>query len=76
MPLGQRRHRFADRNLTPDYFAALCPSTGATYFEPAGYLHAFLRPQDDTLAPEAPLVLDRLSGGNARVASEALIGSP
>ena len=76
VPLGQRRHRFADRNLTPDNFAALCPSTGATYFEPAGYLHAFLRPQDDALAPEAPLVLDRLRGGNAPGASEALIGSP
>jgi hypothetical protein len=76
VPLGQRRHRFGDRNLTPDNFAALCPSTGATYFEPAGYLHAFLRPQDDALAPEAPLVLDRLRGGNAPGASEALIGSP
>lgn len=76
VPLGQRRHRFPDRNLTPDNFAALCPSTGATYFEPAGYLHAFLRPQDDAVAPQAPLVLDRLRGGNAPGASEALIGSP
>jgi len=65
VPLGQRRHRFAGRKLTPDNFAALCPSTGATCFEPAGYLHAFLQPQDDALAPEAPLALDRLRGGNA-----------
>ena len=76
VPLGQRRHRFGDRNLTPDNFAALCPSTGGTYFEPAGYLHAFLRPQGEAMAPEAPLVLDRLRGGNAPGASEALIGSP
>jgi len=76
VPLGQRRHRFAGRKLTPDNFAALCPSTGATCFEPAGYLHAFLQPQDDALAPEAPLALDRLRGGNAPGASEALIGSP
>jgi len=76
VPLGQRRHRYPDRNLTPDNFGALCPSTGATYFEPAGYLHAFLRPQGDALAPEAPLVMDRLRGGNAPGASEALIGSP
>ena len=76
IPLGQRHHRFSDRNLTPENFGELCPVTGATYFEPAGYLHAFLRPQADTLASEAPLVLDRLRGGNAPGASEALIGNP
>ena len=76
LPLGQRRHRYSDRNLTPENFAALCPSAGATYFEPHGYHHAFLRPDGEAMAPEAPLVLDRLRGGNAPGASEALIGSP
>lgn len=76
VPLAQRHHRFADRNLAPDNFAALCPCGGNTYFEPSGYLHAFLRPGGESLASQAPLVLDRLRGGDAPGASEALVGSP
>jgi len=76
IPFSTRHHRYEDRNLTPDNFAMLCPCTGATYFEPKGFLHGFLRPPPGTLTSEAPLVLDRLQGGNAPGASEALIGSP